>query len=222
MPFNVTYMDASDFPETLPIFPLLGSLLLPRGQMPLNVFEPRYVSMIDDALKSHRLIGVIQPLPSQTRKTANPKLFDVGCIGRITQFAETGDGRYALSLTGVIRFKIIMELPKITPYRQVSFDVDDYLVDLEPRAGEDAVDRGSLLIALRKFSEVNDISIDWDGVKEAPNEALVNALSMMAPYGVKEKQALLEATDLHARAEMLIAITEFELAKQSDGETTVQ
>lgn len=223
MPFNVTYMDVSDFPDTLPIFPLPSALLLPRGQMPLNVFEPRYVSMIDDALRSgSRLIGMIQPKSDQPRKIKAPKLFDIGCIGRITQFAETGEGRYLLTLTGVIRFKIVSELPSITPYRQVKIDVEDYLIDLEPRAGEDAVDRDALLVALRKFSKAHDISIDWDGVKEAPNEALVNALSMMSPYGIKEKQALLEAKDLYARAEMLIAITEFELARQSDGETTVQ
>ncbi len=223
MPFNVTYMDVSDFPDILPIFPLPNALLLPRGQMPLNVFEPRYVSMIDDALRGgSRLIGMIQPQPDQPRKIKLPKLFDVGCIGRITQFAETGEGRYLLTLTGVIRFKIVAEVPSITPYRQVKIDVSDYLIDLEPRAGEEAVDRDALLTTLRKFSKANDISIDWDGVKEAPNEALVNALSMMSPYGVKEKQALLEAQDLHARAEMLIAITEFELARQSDGEITVQ
>ncbi len=222
MPFNVSYMDVSDFPEIIPIFPLTGALLLPRGQIPLNVFEPRYVSMIDDALKSSRLIGMIQPLPNQSRKISVPKLFEVGCIGRITQFAETGDGRYLLTLTGVIRFRMTSEISSITPYRQAKFNIEDYLVDLEPRAGEDAVDRDMLLATLRKFSKANDVSIDWDGVKEAPNEALVNALSMMAPYGVKEKQALLEAQDLHDRSEMLIAITEFELARQSDGETTVQ
>ncbi len=223
MPYNVTYSDASDFPELLPLFPMPGALLLPRGQMPLNIFEPRYVSMIDDALKGSRLIGIIQPLPNQPRKATTPKLYETGCIGRITQFAESGDGRYLLTLTGVIRFHLQEEVTAITPYRLARFDVEPFLVDLEPRAGEEAVDREGLLAALRSFSKANEVAIDWDGVKEAPNEALVNALSMMSPYGVKEKQALLEARDLRARAEMLVAITEFELARQSpDGDNTVQ
>ncbi len=223
MPFNVPYTSASDFPDVIPLFPMAGALLLPRGQMPLNVFEPRYVEMVDAALKSSRLIGIVQPLPDQSSRISKPKLYKIGCIGRITQFAETGDGRYILTLSGIIRFEMLEELAALTPYRQCRFEVEPYLVDLEARAGEEAVDRQALIEALRKFSKANDVAIDWDGVKEAPNEALVNALSMMSPYGIKEKQALLEAVDLKSRAEMLVAITEMELARQSsDGEPTVQ
>ena len=223
MPFNVPYRSAEDFPDIVPVFPLPGALLLPRGQMPLNIFEDRYIAMIDDALRTARLVALIQPVPDQPSKSGTPELYSVGCLGRITQFAETGDGRYLVTLTGIARFQIGQEMPSVTPYRQFKFDVEPYLTDLEARAGEDDVDREALIEALRKFSKANDVSIDWDGVKEAPNEALVNALSMMSPYGVKEKQALLEATDLKNRADMLVAITEMELARQfSDGETTVQ
>ncbi len=223
MPFNIPYRGASDFPALVPVFPLPGALLLPRGQMPLNIFEERYVAMIDDALKGARLIGMIQPLSETAERVASPALYSVGCLGRITQFAETGDGRYLVTLTGITRFQLGAEVASLTPYRQFQMNVEAYLTDLEARAGEEAVDREALLVALRKFSKANDVAIDWDGVKEAPNEALVNALSMMSPYGIKEKQALLEASDLKSRAEMLVAITEMELARQfSDGETTVQ
>ena len=223
MPFNSPYRSSADFPGVVPIFPLPGALLLPRGQMPLNIFEDRYVTMIDDALRGSRLIALIQPVPDQPSRTPTPELYSVGCLGRITQFAETGDGRYLVTLTGITRFQIGEEMPTVTPYRQFKIDVDRYLTDLEARAGEELVDRDALIEALRKFSKANDVAIDWDGVKEAPNEALVNALSMMSPYGVKEKQALLEAADLKSRADMLVAITEMEMARQfSDGETTVQ
>ena len=223
MPFNTSYGSTADFPELVPIFPLPGALLLPRGQMPLNIFEDRYVTMVDDCLTGARLIGLIQPVPDHATRLAQPELYQVGCLGRLTQFAETGDGRYLLTLTGVCRFRLGEEITSLTPYRQFRFSVEPFLKDLEARAGEDAVDRAALIEALRKFSKANDVPIDWDGVKEAPNEALVNALSMMSPYGVKEKQALLEASDLKSRAEMLVAITEMELARQfSDGETMVQ
>jgi Lon protease-like protein len=208
----------------VPLFPLPGALLLPRGQMPLNIFEPRYLAMIDDVLKSHRLIGMIQPdegAEDSTRLT--PSLYGVGCIGRITQIAETGDGRYLLTLTGVARFELVEEVRALTPYRQAKVSYSRFARDFEARAGEDDVDRTGLLRALKEFALANEFKIDWKGVNEAPNEALVNALSMMAPFGPKEKQALLEAIDLKTRAEMLVAITEMELARNgSDTDTTLQ
>jgi hypothetical protein len=208
----------------VPLFPMPGALLLPRGQMPLNIFEPRSLAMIDDALKSHRLIGMIQPdegAEDSTRLT--PSLYGVGCIGRITQIAETGDGRYLLTLTGVARFQVIEEVRALTPYRQAKVSYSRFARDFEARAGEDDVDRTGLLRALKEFALANELKIDWKGVNEAPNEALVNALSMMAPFGPKEKQALLEAGDLKTRAEMLVAITEMELARNgSDTDTTLQ
>jgi Lon protease-like protein len=192
--------------------------------MPLNIFEPRYLAMIDDVLKSHRLIGMIQPdegAEDSTRLT--PSLYGVGCIGRITQIAETGDGRYLLTLTGVARFELVEEVRALTPYRQAKVSYSRFARDFEARAGEDDVDRTGLLRALKEFALANEFKIDWKGVNEAPNEALVNALSMMAPFGPKEKQALLEAIDLKTRAEMLVAITEMELARNgSDTDTTLQ
>ncbi len=224
MSMNAVYRGPVDCPATIPLFPLTGALLLPRGQMPLNIFEPRYLAMFDDALKSHRLIGIIQPdqdVEEQVRLT--PRLYKVGCIGRITQFAETGDGRYLLTLTGVARFEVEEELSVLTAYRQAKVSYGRFLADFEARAGEDKVDRVSLLRALKEFALANELKIDWKGVNDAPNEALVNALSMMAPFGAREKQALLEAPDLKARADMLVAITEMELARGgSDTDTTLQ
>lgn len=224
MSMNAIYRGPGDCPSIIPLFPLPGALLLPRGQMPLNIFEPRYLAMIDDALKSHRLIGIIQPDEEAAETTRlTPSLYRVGCIGRITQIAETGDGRYLLTLTGVARFQLVEELRAVTPYRQATVTYEGFLKDFEARAGEDQVDRVNLLRALKEFALANELKIDWKGVNEAPNEALVNALSMMAPFGAREKQALLEAADLKTRADMLIAITEMELARGgSDSDTTLQ
>ncbi len=225
MGMNAVYRGPSDCPATVPLFPLPGALLLPRGQMPLNIFEPRYLSMIDDVLKGHRIIGMVQPDADadDTVPRIVPQLYKVGCIGRITQLAETGDGRYLLTLTGIARFEIVEELKVLTSYRQARVSYERFLADFEARAGEERVNREGLLRALKDFAAANDLKIDWKGVKEAPNEALVNALSMMAPFGVKEKQALLEAPDLATRADMLIAITEMELARGgSDTDSTLQ
>jgi len=215
MPSNVAYAGAADLPETLPLFPLPGALLLPRGQIPLNIFEPRYLAMMDAALASTRLIGMVQPDPEAQTEIGLPGLFRVGCAGRITQFAETGDGRYLIQLSGICRFHITEELLADTPFRQAQVDFVPYEMDLDPRYGQEEVDREALLAALRAFSEANQVRIDWKNINDAPNEALVNALSMMSPYGVREKQALLEAQTLKTRADMLIAITEFELARES-------
>ena len=225
MPINAEYRGPADLPETVPVFPLPGALLLPRGQMPLNIFEPRYLEMIDDAFRDgHRLIGMIQPDVAHSSKTEKPVLFRVGCAGRITQLAETGDGRYILELTGVARFKIVEELTVLTGYRQCKVDFYSFADDFTARKGEDDVDRDAVLEALTDFLKVNDLKVDWDGVENAPNEALVNALAMMSPYGPAEKQALLEAPDLKTRAEILVAVTEMDLAKRktSGGEPPLQ
>jgi uncharacterized protein len=223
MPMNVVYRGPGDLPEVIPVFPLAGALLLPRGQMPLNIFEPRYVAMVDDALAGRRLIGMIQPDPAHRRSEASPKLYRIGCIGRLTQFGETGDGRYLIELTGVARFTIVEELTVATLYRQCRVDYAPFADDFVARKGEDAVDRKALLAALAAFLKANDLKADWDGIENAPNEALVNALAMMSPYGAAEKQALLEAPDLKTRAEILVAVTEIELAKaKGEGETPLQ
>ncbi len=224
MPINTAYHQPSDLAEVIPVFPLAGALLLPRGQMPLNIFEPRYLAMIDDALRlGHRLIGMIQPDTAHPGPEARPNLYRVGCVGRITQFAESGDGRYLVQLTGVARFRVMEELVVPTPYRQCRVHYGDFVDDFTARKGESAVDRKHLLQALRQFLEINNLKVDWDGIEDAPNEALVNALAMMSPYGAAEKQALLEAPDLKTRADMLIAMTEMELAKKNTGgETPLQ
>ena len=224
MPMNAHYRGPIDLPETIPVFPLPGALLLPRGQMPLNIFEPRYLAMIDDALRDgHRMIGMIQPDPKHPGQPDKPALFKVGCVGRITQLAESGDGRYLIELTGIARFNVVEELTVQTLYRQCRVTFAPFADDFVPRKGEDAVDRRSLLAALTQFLEVNNLKADWEGIEKAPNEALVNALSMMSPYGAAEKQALLEAPDLKTRAEILVAITEIELAqKNTEGEPPLQ
>jgi uncharacterized protein len=223
MGINAIYHGPADCPDSIPIFPLSGALLLPRGQIPLTIFEPRYMAMIDDALKTHRIIGMVQPDPEQAAHNMLPRLFPVGCAGRITQLAETGDGRYIITLTGIARYKILEELPTTTLYRQCQVDYSPFLMDFQARAGEDDVNRAGVIKALRDFVQVNDIKVDWKGIQEAPNEALVNALCMMCPFGVREKQALLEALDLKTRADVLIAITEIELARGGNGpDTTLQ
>jgi Lon protease-like protein len=224
MAMNVIYRGPSDLPETIPVFPLPGALLLPRGQMPLNIFEPRYLAMVDDALTDrHRLIGMIQPDPSQAGPDDKPPLYAVGCVGRITQFGESGDGRYLLQLTGISRFRIVEERSVATAYRQCRVTYAPFADDFVARKGEDAVDRPALLKALTDFLAANELNADWDGIEKAPNEALVNALAMMSPYGAAEKQAMLEAPDLKTRAEILVAVTEIELAKgPTPGDTPLQ
>jgi uncharacterized protein len=215
MPINAEYRGPGDLPEVIPVFPLAGALLLPRGQMPLNIFELRYLSMIDDSFRDgHRLIGMIQPDITHSPNEDQPVLFRIGCVGRITQLAETGDGRYILELTGVSRFKVVEEMTVLTAYRQCKVDYFPFIDDFTARKGEDAVDREALLAVLSDFLKANNLKVDWEGIENAPNEALVNALAMMSPYGPAEKQAMLEAPDLKTRAEILIAITQIDLAKK--------
>jgi hypothetical protein len=224
MPMNAQYRGPIDLPGVIPVFPLPGALLLPRGQMPLNIFEPRYLAMIDDTLRDgHRLIGMIQPDPAHAGPLDAPPLYKIGCVGRITQLTESGDGRYLIELTGVARFRVEEELKVATAYRQCRVTFAPFADDFVARKGEDAVDREAVLTALRAFLKSNDLQADWDGIDKAPNEALVNALAMMSPYGPAEKQALLEAPDLKTRAEILVAITEIELAKKNtEGEPQLQ
>jgi Lon protease-like protein len=157
---------------------------------------------------------MIQPDSAHAGPPEKPRLFQVGCVGRITQFAETGDGRYLMQLTGIARFHVEEELKVITGYRQCKVDFFPFIDDFTARKGENDVDREAVLAALTRFLKANQLKVDWDGINSAPNEALVNALAMMSPYGTAEKQALLEAPDLKTRAEILIAITEMDLAKK--------
>jgi Lon protease-like protein len=222
MSMNHPYRGPDELPSVLPVFPLTGVLLLPRGQLPLNIFEPRYLEMIDDAMKTHRIIAMIQPEPDSDAGQMHPPLLSVGCAGKITQLAETGDGRYLLTLTGIARFRIVQEITTLTPYRQCRMDFEPFATDFNPRAGETEVDREGVLRTLREFAETNQLQIDWNSINETPNEALVNALSMMSPFGPREKQALLEANDLKGRADVLVAITEFELARGKSAQSPLQ
>jgi uncharacterized protein len=224
MPMNAVYRGPADLPEVISVFPLPGALLLPRGQMPLNIFEPRYLALVDDALRDgHRLIGMIQPDPVHPGPEDRPGLYKVGCAGRITQFAETGDNRYLLQLTGVARFRIVEELTVATDYRQCRVDFMPFADDFVARKGEEAVDRKAVLVALSDFLKANDLKADWAGIETASNEALVNALAMMSPYDPAEKQAMLEAPDLKTRAEILVAVTEIALARaNTEGDPPLQ
>ena len=214
---NKSYRVETDIPEQVPVFPLSGALLLPGAQLPLNIFEPRYLAMFDDAMSSNRLIGVIQPALTDSKAGKGPveDLCQVGCLGRITSFAETGDGRYVITLGGVCRFRIGAEFEQAgKPYRICR--ISAFLGDLEARDRGAEVDRKALLDSFKAYLEANDLEADWSSVERASTESLVNSLSMMSPYGPAEKQALLEADNLKVRAETLIAITEIALARDSD------
>jgi uncharacterized protein len=196
----------ADLPEAIPVFPLPGALLLPRGRLPLNIFEPRYLAMLDDTLKSeHRLIGMVQPYEGRAQP---PKLHVIGCAGRVTSLSETEDGRYLIVLTGITRFRIREEVEGFAPYRRVSVDWSEFADDLDkPTAGD--FDKDSFLALLQSYFEAQNLSSDWDSMREAEPEMLVNSLSMMCPFAVEEKQALLEAPRLADRADTLRQLMRF-------------
>jgi len=218
MPGPILHYSLGDLPNSLPIFPLSGVLLLPRGRLPLNIFEPRYLAMIDDAMARHRLIGMIQPDSEQTQP---PGLCAVGCAGRITSLSETEDGRYIVNLSGIIRFRVGLELSTATPYRQVQPLYDVFENDLtSERAGTSAattIDRPRLLSTLRRYLDVNKMKADWSGIEESEPENLVNSLCMICPFEVAEKQALIEAETLADRSEVLITLIEMSIASRMGG-----
>lgn len=232
---NTTYSDAGDFPETVPLFPLSGALLLPGGQMPLNIFEPRYMAMFDAAISTHRLVGIVQP-SAEANLTApkkgltkiklnpafdrEPALANIGGLGRIVSFNETGDGRYVVTLSGICRFRLIDEVHSLVPFRQAN--IAPFLADLNEADEGANVNRDDLLRTFKNYLVANQMDADWDSIKRASNHTLVNALSMMSPFGPAEKQALLEAEDLKTRAETLVAITEVMLARDEAGTSKLQ
>lgn len=213
------YENVRDLPDTLPIFPLSGVLLLPRGQLPLNIFEPRYLAMFEDALGKGRLIGVIQPASDDDVEGAVQK---VGCVGRISAFSETDEARLVITLTGVARFRCVRELDVVTPYRQVEADYTPYADDLIADIGVLDVNRDGLIDVLRRYLDANGMSADWEAIERSGNETLVNSLSIISPYGLKEKQALLEAESLSERSEILIALTEMVLARMVSADNDAQ
>jgi uncharacterized protein len=210
------YRKPADLPAKLPVFPLSGALLLPRTDLPLNLFEPRYLELFETAMAGDRIVGMIQPMNESGDESGkkNPKLANVGCAGRITSYNETGDGRLVVTLTGIARFKVKKELKTDLPYRMVQADYKPFAVDFTKPTTND-VNRTGVLKAFRDYLEANNMTTNWSEVEQVPNELLVNSLSLMAPYPAEEKQALLEAEDVKARAEMLIALTELALARQS-------
>ncbi len=204
------YSSPSELPGKLPLFPLAGALLLPRADLPLNIFEPRYLTMMDEAMSGERMIGMIQPQAGED--TEKPSLLRIGCAGRITSYSETGDGRIMVSLTGICRFELLEELSVATPYRQALVNFGNFAADLVGDDGARAVDRPALIKAFRQYLEANSMSANWEEVEQVSTEALVNTLSQLAPYAAPEKQALLEAPDLRRRADILIALTELALS----------
>lgn len=216
MPINAPPRELSQLPAEIAVFPLSGCILLPRAELPLNIFEPRYLAMVDDALRAERIIGMIQPDADKPRLPGGPSLYAVGCAGRVTQFAETGDGRYLITLTGLARFRVAHEAPSATLYRRCAVDFAPFAADLGPADCCEAK-RAEVIAALRRFAGGRGFKVDWEGVEETPTEALVNTLAMMAPFGVAEKQALVEAQTLEARAAALVSLSDFALAERAAG-----
>ncbi|MEM1382579.1 MAG: LON peptidase substrate-binding domain-containing protein [Pseudomonadota bacterium] len=209
----------ADLPEVVPIFPLPGALLLPRARLPLNIFEPRYLAMLDDSMRlDHRLIGMVQPSDGSVQP---PKLHKIGCAGRVTSFSETEDGRYLIALTGISRFRIQAELDGFTPYRRVRADWSGFDADLATEESADGFDRDAFMAILKRYFQAAKLSSDWDAMRDADPEMLINSLSMMCPFDVEEKQALLEAPRLSDRSETLTALMQFAIAS-GGGENKVQ
>jgi Lon protease-like protein len=207
---STDYSSGVALPAIIPVFPLPGVLLLPRGRLPLNIFEPRYLAMTRDALAGERLIGMIQPLDPVLRE-ANPPLYPIGCAGRITSFTETEDGRYLITLTGIARFRIREELPLIAGYRRIVPDWSAFQRDRDSDAVEE-FDRDRLVRGLRAFFQRHGIAADWGAVMKTPGERLVNSIAMICPFDPSEKQALLEAPSLDERAQLLTTIVEMAAA----------
>ncbi|MEM0947793.1 MAG: LON peptidase substrate-binding domain-containing protein [Pseudomonadota bacterium] len=199
-----------DLPEMIPVFPLPGALLLPRARLPLHIFEPRYLAMLDDTLKTdHRLIGMIQP--REVPGSPEQRLHAIGCAGRLTAFSETEDGRYMVTLSGVSRFRVLDEVDGFAPYRRCTVDWSGFQRDRGSVEHDSGFDRGVFLDALKRFFEDRNLSTDWDSLKEAEDELLINSLSMLCPFEPEDKQALLEAPSLSTRRETLVTLIEFAL-----------
>ncbi|MEE9140006.1 MAG: LON peptidase substrate-binding domain-containing protein [Alphaproteobacteria bacterium] len=207
-PFTPTF---DELPEIIPIFPLSGVLLLPRGRLPLNIFEPRYLEMTADALAAERIIGMVQPFePDAESRTEAPDVYPAGCAGRVTAFEETDDGRYEISLTGLARFEIVSEQPRSRRYRRAAVRWDRFAGDLVDDDGG-PIARDSLAASLRAFLESRQLEADWDAIVDLPDKEFVTWLAMYCPFRPSEKQALLECRDLADRARHLAALMEMAL-----------
>jgi len=200
----------ADLPSTLALFPLPGALLLPRSRLPLHIFEPRYLQMLDDTLKTpHRMIGMVQPNKTEGRKGSG--LHTIGCAGRITQFSETEDNRYLITLSGISRFRVMREMEGFTPYCRYDVNWEGFDRDRGKCEVDKAFDRVGFERLLRRYFEARALSADWETLKEADDELLINSLSMMLDLEPEDKQALLEAPSLSTRRETLVTLIEFSL-----------
>ncbi len=204
------YRKPADLPQTIPLFPLNGAILMPRGVLALNVFEPRYLNMVDDALAGDRLIGMIQPSTGDEDSPV-PELSDVGTVGRITAFSETEDGRYLVTLTGICRFEFNQELEAGTPYRQALVDYEGFADDFVQARGE-RIDRHGLVASLKTYAALHGFQVDWDSVEQAPTETIINVAAQICPFDAAAKQAMLEAVSLEDRCQALIALLEWDRA----------
>lgn len=206
-----------DLPETIPVFPLPGALLLPRSRLPLHIFEPRYLAMLEDTMKtSTRLIGMIQP------RDQKGDLHTIGCAGRLTAFSETEDGRYMVTLSGISRFRMLSEVEGFTPYRRCNVSWTGFGRDRGPAEQDPGLKRDKFFPVLRNFFESEDLRTDWESLEEADDELLINSLSMLCPFDAEDKQALLEAPSLETRRETLITLIEFNLRGGDAGEDPLQ
>ena len=210
-----------DLPQILPVFPLPGVLLLPEGRLPLNIFEPRYLAMVQDALGWGRLIGMVQPCGPEPAPGTEPPLFETGCAGRISSFSETEDGRILLTLTGVCRFAIQREVESVRGYRRVAADWSRFRPDLEPQP-EPEIDRSRLLGVLRAYLKLRSIELNWSAIENAASLALSVSLPMALPFEPREKQAMLEAATPASRTETLLALLEMAVAETTGGLTTIK
>lgn len=206
-------------PDTIPVFPLSGALLLPGGRLPLRVFEPRYLQMTDDALRGNRLMGIIQPM---TDEGPSPKLYSIGCVGRLCAWSESGDGRYSIALAGLSRFRVDQELQSARQYRIVKADYADFESDIHADDSGDTIDRERLAQCVRQYFARQQMENLWPSVEEFPGDLLVNSLSMVCPFPPAEKQALLEAPTIADRAAMLIALIEMSMADSQGPEGMLQ
>jgi Lon protease-like protein len=215
---------AADLPDTIPVFPLTGALLLPRARLPLHIFEPRYLAMLDDTMKTrHRLIGMIQPreLPRDVPRDSVPaerRLHAIGCAGRLTAFSETEDGRYMITLTGITRFRFQRDVPGFTPYIRAEVGWAGFERDLGGAESDPGLRREPFLDLLGRYFAAQHLSTDWSSLRQAEDELLINSLSMLCPFAPEDKQALLEAPSLSTRRETLVTLLEFALRGGSSEE----
>jgi len=207
-----------NLPETIPVFPLPGALLLPRARLPLHIFEPRYLAMLEDAMKTPaRLIGMVQPCDGK-----GGDLHKIGCAGRLTAFSETEDGRYMITLSGISRFRILSEVEGFTPYRRCNVSWTGFDRDRGPAEQDKGLKRETFFPILRNFFETEELKTDWESLQEADDELLINSLAMLCPFDAEDKQALLEAPSLETRRETLVTLIEFNLRGGGAGEDPLQ